>query len=59
MKTLKPVFSVQLMNKESAMKEYKIGVATVRIHGNADPEKVKKATEKYLKKVERSRKIKK
>ena len=41
------------------MKEYKIGVATVRIHGNADPEKVKKATEKYLKKVERSRNGKK
>lgn len=38
------------------MTEYKIKNATVRIHGNADPEKVRSATEKYLKKVVRSKK---
>lgn len=38
------------------MTEYKIDNATVRIHGNADPEKVRSATEKYLKKVVRSKK---
>lgn len=31
--------------------EYKIGNATVRIHGSVDREKLKAATERYLKKV--------
>lgn len=38
------------------MTEYKINNATVRIHGTYDPETVKTATEKYLKKVVRSKK---
>lgn len=38
------------------MKEYKVGCATVRIHGTYDPEVVREATEKYLKKVMRSKK---
>ena len=33
------------------MTEYKIGSATVRIHGNADQEKTKAATTIFLKKV--------
>ena len=38
------------------MKEYKLNNATVRIHGTPDPEKLKGATETYLKKVIRSKK---
>ena len=38
------------------MTEYKIKNCTVRIHGTADQEKVRSATETYLKKVLRSRK---
>lgn len=38
------------------MKEYKLNTATVRIHGNADSDNLKVATEKYLKKVIRSKK---
>lgn len=38
------------------MKEYKVGCATVRVHGTYDPEAVKSATEKYLKKAVRSKK---
>ena len=38
------------------MTEYKIRNCTVRIHGTADREKVRSATETYLKKVVRSRK---
>lgn len=37
------------------MKEIKIGSATVRIHGNADQDRVKEATIKFMKKVERKR----
>jgi hypothetical protein len=33
------------------MTEYKIGSATVRIHGNANQEKIKAATTIFLKKV--------
>ena len=38
------------------MKEYKLNNATVRIHGTPDPEKLKRETETYLKKVIRSKK---
>lgn len=38
------------------MKEYKFGNATVRVHGTYDPEQIRAATEKYLKKVLRSKK---
>lgn len=38
------------------MKEYKFQNCTVRVHGTYDPEAVKAATEKYLKKVVRSKK---
>lgn len=38
------------------MTEYKVNKSTVRIHGSCDPENLKKATEKYLKKVVRSKK---
>lgn len=40
------------------MTEYKIGCATVRIHGEVDREKVKAATTAYLKKVEAARRRK-
>lgn len=40
------------------MTEYKFDNCTVRIHGSIDPEKLKAATEAYLKKVVRSRKNK-
>jgi hypothetical protein len=46
----------KIKTKGAVMTEYKINNATVRIHGNADPEKVRSATEKYLKKVVRSKK---
>lgn len=36
----------------------KVGNATVRIHGSTDPEKLREATKNYLKKVERSKKLK-
>ena len=39
-----------------AVAEYKLENCTVRIHGTYDPEVVKTATEKYLKKVVRSKK---
>jgi len=32
---------------------YKIGNATVRIHGNVDPDKLKAATVEFLKSVEK------
>lgn len=38
------------------MKEYKFENCTVRVHGTYDPEAVRSATEKYLKKVVRSKK---
>ena len=38
------------------MKEYKIGNATVRIHGSTDHERLKEATHDFLKKAERQRK---
>lgn len=38
------------------MTEYKFDNCTVRIHGSIDQEKLKAATEAYLKKVVRSRK---
>lgn len=37
------------------MKEYKFQNCTVRVHGTYDPEVVKLATGKYLKKVVRSK----
>lgn len=37
------------------MTEYKIGNATVRIHGSADQEKIKAATTLFLKKVDAAR----
>ena len=40
------------------MTEYKIGRATVRIHGTADKETIKAATEKFMKKVHKIRKQK-
>lgn len=40
------------------MTEYKIGNAVVRIHGEADQEKLKTATEKFMKKVHKIRKQK-
>ena len=36
----------------------KIGTATVRIHGNVDPDKLKAATVEFLKSVERQKKSK-
>jgi hypothetical protein len=36
--------------------EYQIGKATVRIHGNCDPDNLKAATLKFLKQVEQQRK---
>ena len=38
------------------MTEYKFDKCTVRIHGSIDPERLKTATESYLKKVVRSKK---
>ena len=34
------------------MAEYKIGNATVRIHGSADPEYIKEATTAFIKRAE-------
>lgn len=33
------------------MAEYKVGNATVRIHGSVNPEVLKSATERFMKKV--------
>ena len=38
------------------MTEYKIGPAIVRIHGEADREKIKAATERFLKQIEKKKK---
>jgi hypothetical protein len=38
--------------------EYIIGKATVRMHGKPDQEKIRAATERFLKQVEASRKRK-
>lgn len=40
------------------MTEYKYSNCTVRIHGSTDSEKLREATTAYLKKVERSKKLK-
>lgn len=40
------------------MKEFKIGCALVRIHGEADQEKIRTATEIFAKKVVKCRKAK-
>lgn len=37
---------------------YKIGNATVRIHGKVDPDKLKEATVEFLKSVEKQKKDK-
>lgn len=37
------------------MKEYQLENCTVRVHGTADRENLKRNTEKYLKKVVRSK----
>lgn len=41
------------------MTEYKIGNAIVRIHGEADKEKIKAATERFLKQIEKKKKVNK
>ena len=38
------------------MEEYKIGRATVRIHGAADHDKIKAASERFMKRVIAARK---
>ena len=38
------------------MQEYRIGKAIVRIHGNCDPERLKAATARFLKRAEAQRK---
>lgn len=38
------------------MTEYKINNATVRIHGETDKEKIKAATERFLKQIEKKKK---
>lgn len=43
---------------QDSVTEYKIGPAIVRMHGQPDREKVKAATEKYLKKVVQTKKQK-
>ena len=40
------------------MTEYKIGNATVRIHGSADQEKIKAATTAFLKKADAAKRRK-
>lgn len=40
------------------MTEYKINNATVRIHGEADKENIKAATERFLKQIEKKKKEK-
>lgn len=42
--------------KEDAMKEFKTGCATVRIHGNPNREKIEAATTNFLKKVQKRKK---
>ncbi len=39
------------MNSNPADEVYTIGKATVRIHGKADPDKVRAATERYVKRM--------
>jgi hypothetical protein len=41
------------------MTEYKIGNATVRIHGTADQDRIRTATVDFLKKAEKQRRRKK
>lgn len=41
------------------MKEYQIGRATVRIHGEADTEKIKQAFTTFMKKAEKQKRRKK
>lgn len=41
------------------MTEYKIGHAIVRIHGQVDKEKIKSATEMFMKQVQKQKKEKK
>ena len=36
---------------DSGMTVYKTGKATIRIHGKADPDKVRAATERYVKRL--------
>lgn len=38
------------------MEQYKIGCAVVRVHGSTDRDRLKAATEKFLKKAENQRK---
>lgn len=38
------------------MEEFRVGKATVRIHGKPDQEKIRAATEKFLKKAEAAKK---
>lgn len=42
--------------RRRTMEEYKIGNATVRIHGTVNKEKVETATTEFLKEVERRKK---
>lgn len=36
---------------DSEVTVYKVGKATIRIHGKADPDKVRAATERYVKRL--------
>ena len=38
------------------MEEYKIGRATVRVHGAADPDRLRAASERFMKRVIAARK---
>ena len=44
------------MKGHKTMPEFKIGNAKVRVHGTPNQDRVKAATEKFMKKVERIRK---
>jgi hypothetical protein len=50
--------NLQHKYKGAAMQEYQFKGCTVRVHGSTDPEKLREATKNYLKKVERSKKLK-
>lgn len=41
------------------MKECKVGISTVRIHGDVDKNRLLEATKKFMRAVEASKKIKK
>ena len=45
-----------MQNRADSMEEFKIGNATVRIHGKPDQEKIRTATTIFLKKTEAAKK---